>query len=362
MNISITARLYKSWVLTCLLLVFCMIVIGGLTRLTESGLSIVQWKLLSGVLPPLSTEAWDAEFAAYQTTPEYALENATMKLADFKGIFWLEYLHRLLGRLIGLCTLIPLGFLLMQRHSPRWLRVRMTVITLLIGMQGTVGWYMVKSGLIDVPWVSPYRLALHLSLAVTIFGLLLVTLLRLSAAAAPSSKAIAAQLRPFCRLSLAVLFIQIILGAFVAGLDAGFTYNTFPLMDGDFVPETLWQLSPWPRNLFENIATVQFLHRWWAFVVTAILLLTAWRIFILPTSREQRCLAIAMVCTVALQVALGIATLIMVVPTGLATLHQAMAVVLFAWVVWLNYRVHPLIDAAQEFAGGHPSNQRPLIV
>ena len=339
-------RWHRAWVLTCLFLVFCMVVIGGLTRLTESGLSIVEWKLVSGILPPLTQEGWEAEFAAYRATPEYQKENAGMNLSEFKGIFWLEYLHRLLGRAIGLAVLLPLALLWLRRAGEPWLRRRMTLIAVTIGLQGTVGWYMVKSGLIDVPWVSPYRLALHLSLAVSIFGMLLVTWLRLSPvipakAGIQTILPLDSSLRwndRFTLLTLTALFLQIILGAFVAGLDAGFTYNTFPLMDGDFIPAEMLALEPSLRHYLENIAAVQFLHRWWAFAVTALVLAAAWRGFVQASSSEIRRVAVTMAALVVAQVALGILTLLWVVPTGLATLHQAVAVLLFGAALWLAYR------------------------
>jgi cytochrome c oxidase assembly protein subunit 15 len=319
-----------------------MIVIGGLTRLTESGLSIVEWKLLSGTLPPLTQAGWEEEFAAYQTSPEYLHKNYGMTLPQFKGIFWLEYLHRLLGRVIGLAFILPLLFLWMRRGTapfgPDGFRGRMTLIAALVGLQGTVGWYMVKSGLVDVPWVSPYRLALHLSLAVSIFGLLLATYLRLRPAIAANNTP--ASLHRLSRLTLAALFMQIVLGAFVAGLDAGMTYNTFPLMDGDFIPMEMRALEPSLRHYLENVASVQFLHRWWAFAVAALTLLLAGRVMThSSTSREQRILAAFMMLAVLAQMALGIATLLLVVPVGLATLHQAMAVLLFGLVLWLNDRL-----------------------
>jgi cytochrome c oxidase assembly protein subunit 15 len=340
----------RYWVITCLLLVFSMVVIGGLTRLTESGLSIVEWKLVSGILPPLTQEGWNAEFAAYQATPEYIKENRGMSLGEFKGIFWLEYLHRLLGRTVGLVVLAPLAWLWARRLGEPWFRRRMTLVAGLIGLQGTIGWYMVKSGLIDVPWVSPYRLALHLSVAVIIFGVLLVTWLRLrdarhaelvSASFQKTLKRVQSDnsyLPWLAPLTLVALFLQIILGAFVAGLDAGFTYNTFPLMDGDFIPAEMRALEPALRHYLENIAAVQFFHRWWAFAVLALVLATAWQGWRSSLLALRR-LGMAMVSIAALQVVLGILTLLWVVPVGLGTLHQAVAVLLFGVVLWFNYRI-----------------------
>jgi cytochrome c oxidase assembly protein subunit 15 len=316
-----------------------MVIVGGLTRLTESGLSIVEWKLLSGTLPPLTQDGWEREFAAYRTTPEYLHKNYGMNLAQFQGIFWLEYLHRLLGRVIGLAVLLPLALVWLRRLGPEWFRRRMTVVAILVGLQGTVGWYMVKSGLVDVPWVSPYRLALHLGLAVSLFGLLTLTALRLrdGVLRAPFSRGLPRQ----ASLTSLALFSQIILGAFVAGLDAGMTYNTFPLMDGDFIPAEMRALEPSLRHYLENIASVQFLHRWWAFAVAALVIVLAVRVWQSAADATTRRLALALCGGVASQITLGIFTLLWVVPIGPAALHQAVAVALFGLCVWLNYRLSP---------------------
>ncbi|MFO1241778.1 MAG: COX15/CtaA family protein [Rickettsiales bacterium] len=343
----------KYWIAALAFLVFSMVVIGGLTRLTESGLSIVEWKLVSGILPPLTEESWQREFDAYRQSPQYEKVNKGMTVSDFKNIFWLEYLHRLLGRSIGLVALLPLIWLSAKRKTifhydkrndelndhplfqdHRWLLGRMWLVALLIGLQGALGWYMVKSGLIDVPWVSPYRLAAHLGLAVTILLLLVNSLLRLSSITA-LQRSIAAQ--RFSIAVVAVVFVQIILGAFVAGLDAGLTYNTFPLMDGDFIPSGLWQMDPAWRNIFENVTTVNFFHRWFAFVAGGFVLSQSfWIIKTTPSSFLVKC-AYASAGLVILQIVLGISTLLLVVPVHLATLHQAVAALLLISVNSIAY-------------------------
>lgn len=326
-----------------------MVVIGGLTRLTESGLSIVEWKLVSGILPPLTEESWQKEFEAYQASPQYQKVNKGMTVSDFKNIFWLEYLHRLLGRTIGLVALLPLFLLTLNRKQyftvmpakagiqpvDNWLLPRMWVIALLIGLQGAIGWYMVRSGLIDVPWVSPYRLALHLGLAFGLLGLLTVTFLRLQSIPIPSKPTHAQS-----RLSLGVsslVFIQILLGAFVAGLDAGLTYNTFPLMDGDVVPSGLWLIEPAWRNIFENVTMVNFLHRWFAFIAAAGVFLQAAWLFKTSNSHFLKLACFISSGLVILQIVLGISTLLLVVPAHLAVIHQAMAALLFISVLVITY-------------------------
>ncbi len=324
------------WLFTCAFLVFSMVVIGGLTRLSESGLSIVEWKLVSGILPPLSETAWQAEFAAYQTSPQFQLVNHAMTLHDFQGIFWLEYLHRLLGRLVGLAYILPLLFFASRKAASPLFLWKMTSISALVGMQGVVGWYMVKSGLIHEPAVSQYRLGFHLCLAILIFSLTLWQWLRLRMPATPTSTV-------HTKLSwyiLTAIFLQIFMGALVAGLDAGLTYNTFPLMDGAWIPTGIYSNTPLWLNHFENIITVQFQHRVFAFVVLGLIGFQAWRIHHHPlTSSASRHLSLILVSICSLQIILGIITLIMVVPIHLAATHQAIAVLTLACAIITHYHL-----------------------
>jgi heme a synthase len=302
------------WLRCCLVLVFAMVAIGGLTRLTESGLSIVEWKLVSGTFPPLSDAAWEEEFRLYQSTPEFTKKNAYMNVSDFKRIFWLEYLHRLLGRVIGLAFLLPLIWFSVRKALPTPLKRSMWGVFGLVCLQGAVGWYMVKSGLVNDPWVSPPRLAFHLCLATLIFGRTYWLLVR--------------YLRPAHVLRhdragwvvLTLIMLQIMYGAFVAGLDAGMVYNSFPLMGGQFLPPEPWHYTPWVYNLFEHIPTVQFIHRWFAFAVFAAILWQWLRYY------DRGALLVAVVACV--QVVLGVATLLSVVAIPLASLHQLVAIVL----------------------------------
>lgn len=296
------------WLKSCLVLVLCMVAIGGLTRLTESGLSIVEWKLVTGIFPPLSEAGWEAEFGEYQTSPEFVKKNSYMELSDFKRIFWLEYLHRLLGRLIGLVFLLPLIIFTLRRSAPPYWLKRFWCIFLLICLQGGVGWYMVKSGLVHDPWVSPYRLAFHLSLATIILGCIYLCI-----------KGIRGNIHPPYRGKgvLLLISIQIIWGAFVAGLDAGMIYNSFPLMGDRFMAEELFSTFPIWRSAFEHHATVQFIHRWFAFIV---LISIIWQAITLRTTASFMVVGIAL-----LQITLGIATLLSVVNITLASIHQLVA-------------------------------------
>lgn len=312
---STRSRLVKPWLVLCLCMVAAMVWVGGVTRLTESGLSIVQWKLLSGVLPPMSEQAWQTEFDAYQASPEYLKKNTGMDLKGFKNIFWLEWIHRLLGRTTGLVFLLPFMYFAARRQIDRPLARRCLIAALLVAAQGGVGWIMVASGLIDDPRVSPIKLSMHLCLAFIVFCWTLWTLWLLKPPAAPAKAG-----NPKVAFALFLLiFIQIIFGAWVAGMDAGLTYNTWPLMDGDIAPPGLMGLEPWHRNLIENIAQLQFQHRMMAFLVAAVALAYGLKF--------QRGLLVGVVL---LQFTLGVQTLVHVVPIGLASAHQMGALLLLA--------------------------------
>ena len=320
------------WLLVCAAMIFAMVVIGGVTRLTESGLSIVEWKPVTGVLPPLSDTAWQAEFDKYRQFPEYQKINRGMSLDEFKGIFWWEYIHRLWGRLIGVVFLVPFLFFWVTGRIPPGYRRRLVFIFLLGGAQGALGWYMVKSGLVDRPDVSQYRLAAHLGLAIAIYGFILWTAWGMREARGRAGPA-----GPIGAVTAALLFITILAGAFVAGIDAGRDYNTWPLMDGRFVPEAYGALSPWWRNLFENIPSVQFNHRWLAALV-ALHVLLMWRRTEKMGTRAQLAGRIAL-GAVGVQFMLGIATLMTAVPVALGALHQTGAMVLFTAILWANHRI-----------------------
>ncbi|MCC7326496.1 MAG: COX15/CtaA family protein [Burkholderiales bacterium] len=320
------------WLLACCALVFAMVVVGGVTRLTHSGLSITEWQPIVGTLPPLSAADWEAAFAKYQATPEYQQVNKGMALSEFRGIFWWEYFHRLLGRLIGAAFLLPFLWFAVRRRIPRGYGWKLAGIFVLGGAQGAMGWYMVKSGLVDDPRVSQFRLTAHLGLAFVIFGAMFWVALSLLR---PQRVKVATEaLRPvrrFANAVVALVFLMVLSGGFVAGIRAGFAYNTFPLMNGDVVPPEILMLEPWWRNFFYNMATVQFDHRLLAWVLAFAVPALWWRVR--RTSgmpARARTGAHWLLALLAMQVALGILTLLHVVPLPLAAAHQAGAVLVFA--------------------------------
>ncbi|MBC2778395.1 COX15/CtaA family protein [Parasphingopyxis marina] len=321
-------RAIAVWLMAVAGLVFLMVVVGGITRLTESGLSMVRWEPISGIIPPLNAEQWQAEFAAYQASPEYQQVNRGMSLAQFQTIFFWEYLHRALGRLIGLAFALPLLWFWIRKAIPQAYHWRLVALLALGGMQGAIGWWMVASGLVDRPDVSHIRLAVHLMAALFIFGGLIWTALDLFAldrdpAARP------ARLTWGGVIVLAIVAGQIKLGAFVAGLDAGFAFNSWPKMGSEWFPSGTPMLSPWWSNFADNPIVVQFAHRWWA-VVTVIAL-----IWLARQARKQRRLAsVAIHSAFGTQFLLGIATLLTGVNIVVATAHQGVGALVVATMVW----------------------------
>lgn len=317
------------WLLACCALVFAMVVVGGITRLTHSGLSIVEWQPIVGTLPPLDEQAWRAAFAKYQQTPEFRHVNREMDLAGFKSIFWWEYFHRLLGRLTGAAFLLPLLWFAARGRIVRPLAWRLAAIFALGGLQGAMGWYMVQSGLVDDPRVSQYRLAAHLGMALLIYAAMLWIALDLLS---PRMRRIEAPLpgpRRFALALVVLVFAMALSGAFVAGIHAGLAYNTFPLMNGHVVPPGMFVIDPWYLNFFGNIATVQFDHRLIAWLL-AFLVPWFWlRVRRAETPPRARRAADFLLAALALQIALGIATLLNVVPVPLAAAHQAGGVLVF---------------------------------
>ncbi|MCC7077596.1 MAG: COX15/CtaA family protein [Acidimicrobiia bacterium] len=305
-----------------------MIVLGGVTRLTQSGLSIVDWDPVMGTLPPLTQDAWEEAFGEYKAFPEYEAENSDMTLGEFKGIFWVEWAHRLVGRVIGLALILPTIWFALRRRIDRPLFVRLLVIFGLVALEGVLGWVMVASGLVDMPRVSPVRLSAHLVLATVIFGAVLWTALDVLDRSPPDTPAPAAGRKAGWAL-LGFVLLTMVSGGFVAGTRAGFAYNTFPLMGGRLVPEGLLEETPVWANFLDNMATVQFQHR-----VLALLLfgcVVAYGAYLLSHSARGRLRAAAwaLIGLAVLQVGLGISTLLLAVPVALGTAHQAVAVALF---------------------------------
>ena len=320
-------RIITLWLLAVAGLVVATLLVGGATRLTDSGLSIVEWRPVTGTLPPLSHEGWQAEFEKYKTIPQYRELNRGMSLEQFKTIYWWEWAHRLLGRLVGAVFLLPFLYFLWRGWIQKELRTPLWIIFGLGAVQGAVGWWMVSSGLTERTSVSQYRLAFHLTLACVIYAAIIWTLQRLWRL--DSTLAMSRQ-RLTAIVLVALILIQIYLGALVAGLDAGLTFNTWPLIDGAFIPtaDRLWFETPWWRNLFENALTVQFNHRMMAYFLAAVVLVHAMDVVFKVDHHDAMAGALTLVALVGLQAAIGILTLINQVPIGLALAHQAMAVLL----------------------------------
>jgi heme a synthase len=325
----------RAWLYVVAVMIVAMVVVGGATRLTESGLSITEWQPIHGVVPPFSQAAWEEEFAKYREIPQYELINKGMTLAEFKTIYWWEWAHRLLGRLIGVVFFLPLVFFWATGRIERGLRAPLAALFVLGGLQGGVGWWMVTSGLAERTDVSQYRLAIHLTFACAILAYTVWLARGLSPLPGTAARV---GLRIGAAVILVLVFLQIFLGGLVAGLNAGLTYNTWPLMDGSLVPSGLFLQVPIWRNMFENVLTVQFDHR----ALGYILLLAACLHAVQSRRSEHARSASLIAVLIAIQAGLGIATLIAVVPLHLALTHQLGAtIVLWASVVHLRRLVGP---------------------
>lgn len=313
-----------AWLFICAALTFAMVVVGGITRLTESGLSIVEWQPLAGALPPLSQADWEALFARYRDTPQFGKVFPDMTLEGFKSIFWWEYAHRLLGRVIGIVFLVPYVFFLIKRKITGTLAWQLAGVFVLGGLQGALGWYMVQSGLVDDPRVSHFRLTAHLGLALAIFAAEFWLALEVL-----SSN----EKRRYKPLALAVaglVFLMALSGGFVAGLRAGHAYNTFPLMNGHLVPPEAFMLEPWWHNFFWNVATVQLVHRAIFWLLLVLIPIVWWH----ARRTTAKIAGHHLLGMFLLQAGLGISTLLLAVPVPLAAAHQAGAVLLLAAALW----------------------------
>jgi len=320
----------RNWLIVVAAMIFLMIVLGALTRLSESGLSMVEWRPVTGWLPPMSDAAWQTELQKYLSSPQGRLINRGFGVGEFKQIFWLEFIHRLWGRLIGVVFAVPLAWFWLSGKLAPALKPRLLVLLALGGLQGALGWAMMASGLIDRPSVSHYRLAGHLLLAVALYAYTVWLILELAPRTIrrddPGTRHEAGAL-------IAFLFVVLTFGALMAGLRAGTSHNTFPTMSGYWIPPGLFDLSPWWINFFENGTTVQFVHRWLAALLVLGVLALAWR-----ARRPETLLAVAMAL---LQLGLGIATILSGVDIAIATAHQAGAVLLLTMLILVRHRATP---------------------
>lgn len=335
-NFSLYHRQVALWLFACAGVILGMILLGGVTRLTNSGLSMVEWRPLMGIIPPLSQADWEALFLKYQQFPEYQIINKGMTLDEFKPIFMYEYLHRVLGRLIGLIFAVPfLYFYLTKKLSPK-LSLRLLVLLILGGCQGVLGWYMVKSGLVDNPHVSQYRLTAHLGLAVLIYSFIVWTGLdllnkktdQISTLAMPSA------------IILAMIFIMILSGGLVAGTRAGYAYSTWPLMGDSFIPAGLYTLQPVWLSAFENITTIQFNHRMLAYVIALVIFGFVYKAIRLKVSGTLRWAIFGLLGLLLIQITLGISTIIFYVPVAVAAAHQVGAVALLTVAIFISHSLN----------------------
>lgn len=330
----------RVWLFIVAALIFVMVSIGGATRLTGSGLSITEWQPIMGVVPPFTEVAWQEAFDKYRQIPQYQHVNKGMSLAAFKFIYWWEWSHRFLARLVGVVFLVPFIFFLATGRIGRSLAPKLGAVFLLGGLQGFIGWYMVSSGLAERVSVSQYRLALHLSLAILILGAILWIAFSLRSPPGPQN---ASPLPGYAtgKVLLALVFLQVVAGAFVAGMKAGSGYNTWPLMDGRVIPDGLFAMHPRWANLFENAITVQFNHRLLAYILFAAVIWQTWRVVQGIGEGAARLSAVALLAAILGQTLLGIWTLLARVPIELALAHQAGAVAVFWIAVWHVHVLSP---------------------
>ena len=334
-NNKVELKYVQFWLITCCVFVFIMVFIGGLTRLTDSGLSIVEWNIFSGIFPPLTNNDWVELFDKYKQFPEYKLVNKNINLYDFKFIFWMEYIHRIWGRLIFLIFLIPLIIFAKKKYISDKLKKHLVIILLLILFQGLFGWYMVKSGLINEPDVSHYRLSIHLLLAFIIYGYLLS--LTFSIYSQKNNKKIITN-KSFYIMHLVLIFLILITvfsGGMVAGLDAGLVYNTFPLMGDRFIPLDILEIKPKYINFFENPVTVQFDHRILGLTTFTLIILIWFYARLMNFNSNIKTKTNILLIVVLIQVCLGITTLLSYVAIHAAIVHQLGSLVLFTISIWI---------------------------
>jgi cytochrome c oxidase assembly protein subunit 15 len=327
-------RQIASWLLFCAAVIFGMILLGGVTRLTDSGLSMVEWKPLMGVIPPMSEQAWQETFDKYRQYPEYQKINKGMSLDAFKSIFMYEYLHRVLGRVIGVIFFFPMLYFALKGRVRAGLMPKLWILFVLGGCQGLLGWYMVKSGLVDRPDVSQYRLTAHLGLAVLIYAYMLWVVFDLLF---PKRGLAGGRFAGFSLSLVVLVFLMILSGGLVAGTDAGYAYSTWPLMGESFVPAGLYTTSPAWLAMFEDITTIQFNHRMFAYFLVGLIAVFAVRVLASGVETRGKLAVVLVLLALAVQVTLGISTLLLHVPLGIAAAHQGGAVLLLTAVLFAGH-------------------------
>ncbi|MFV9875906.1 MAG: COX15/CtaA family protein [Rickettsiales endosymbiont of Dermacentor nuttalli] len=339
-NTSYNNRHIAIWLFLCAGMILLMVALGGITRLTNSGLSIVEWKPITGTIPPLNTNDWIIEFQKYKSSLEYKYVNFGITLDEFKQIFLIEYIHRLIGRITGLVFVVPLIYFIINKRINKELINKLLLILTAGVLQGTIGWYMVKSGLEDHYDVSQYRLALHLIMAAIIYGFILwVALDYWYEDNIQHINCAPIYYKKHADLNVVLILIQIISGAFVAGTNAGLVYNSFPLMDNSLVPGGLFCLSPLYKNIFENVITIQFVHRVFAMLITVSILIFFIKNYRIKLNKRVNSIILCSLMVLIIQVFLGISTLIYRVPTVLALLHQIGALLLFSVALYTSWLI-----------------------
>ncbi len=334
--VSDNDRHVANWLIICALVIFGMIMLGGATRLTNSGLSMVEWRPLLGIIPPFSESSWLIVFEKYKQFPEYQKLNLGMTLSEFKVIFMYEYLHRVLGRLIGILFFFPMIYFTVQKKIKSGLAPKLWFLFFLGGCQGLLGWYMVKSGLVDKPHVSQYRLMAHLGLATAIYGYMLwviCDLLRPVKVVIKENLGIAY----LSGILVLLIFAMILSGGLVAGTNAGFAFNTWPMMGSDFIPAGLYSTDPFWLAIFEDILTIQFNHRMFAYFILFFSGFVAWRVLRNPDRGEMRFRAVLLLGVLFLQASLGVSALLLHVPVVLGIAHQAGAILLLSTSILLAH-------------------------
>lgn len=337
-------RIIAIWLFICCATIYFMVVLGGATRLTGSGLSMVEWAPIMGVIPPMNHTEWLEAFQLYQQYPEYKIKNPDMNLSGFQSIFWFEYSHRLLGRFIGLLFFFPMVFFFLKGWVKPSLKPKLIAMFILGGLQGLLGWYMVKSGLVNNPHVSQYRLVAHLGLAVFVYAYILWIALDLFEVKRTTSTTsfTPGALKTYALFLSILTYVVILSGGFVAGLKAGHTYNTFPLMDGQWIPNGLFTIQPVWLNFFENITTVQFDHRVLATLLFLSVIIFYVKAILRKPPTQLKIVLHLMLAMLLIQVSLGISTLLLNVPIALASSHQAGALILLTLILLVTHHIRRL--------------------